>query len=89
MDASEDHADLFSTIRKYIRPNTFTVIQTGHSSHAGAAADIARTSEPRRPKKGAKKGKKKAPKKVPPPPPPPAPKAEAGEDYEYEYEDSG
>ena len=82
MDASADHADLYSTIRKYIRPNSFTVTQSA-AEESGA--------EPRMPtaqrlaKKAGKKGKK-APMKIAQPPPPPPP-PEAFDDYEYEDEE--
>ena len=82
MDASADHADLYSTIRKYIRPDSFTVTQ----SAAGGSGP-----EPRVPtaqkvtKKPGKKGKKAPMKLAQARPPPPQP--EAVEDYSYEDEE--
>ena len=85
VDASEDHADLYSAIRRYIRPNSVTVVQSGQVSRLQEAAeDSKRPTEQGPPRKKKPKGKKKATKKAPLSPPPPAPEEDTGEDYEYE-----
>ena len=87
MDASEDHTDLYSAIRRYIKPNSVTVVQSGQVSRLQeAAGDPKRPTEPGPPRKKKLKGKETTTKKAPPLPPPPA--AEEGMDEDYEYEDA-
>ena len=82
VDASADHADLYSTIRKYIRPESFTVTQ---STPGGSGPEPRVPTAQKLTKKPGKKGKKAPMKLAQPPPPPPPP--EAVEDYSYEDEE--
>ena len=85
VDAGEDHTDLYSAIRRYIRPNSVTVVHSGQVSRLQeAAGDPKRPTQPGPPRKKKAKGKKNATKKAPPPPPPPAPEEDTDEAYGYE-----
>ena len=82
MDASADHADLYSTIRKYIRPDSFTVPQTADE---GSGAEHRMPTAQRLAKKSGKKGKK-APMKIAQPPLPLPPPEVSDDDDSYEDE---
>ena len=77
VDASDQHADLYSAIRKFIRPDSFQVHHEGHHKEEKILA----VEPPAR-----KKKPKSQPRQPPPPPPPVLAASEDEEDYDYEDE---
>ncbi|EIE21583.1 hypothetical protein COCSUDRAFT_66957 [Coccomyxa subellipsoidea C-169] len=82
VDASSEHNDLYSAIRKFIRPNAFDVHHEGHhKEHKAGAVPAAEATV-------ARKKAKKMPKATPAPTKPPkAAVADDEEEYDYEEEE--
>lgn len=82
VDASSEHNDLYSAIRKFIRPNAFDVHHEGHhKEHKTGAVPAAEATV-------ARKKAKKTPKATPAPTKPPkAAVTDDEEEYDYEEEE--
>ena len=83
VDASSEHNDLYSAIRKFIRPNAFEVHHEGHHKDHKAGAVPAGEAIAR--KKAAPA--KKTPKPTPAPTKPAKPAVVDDDEKEYDYEE--
>jgi len=90
VDASLEHNDLYSAIRKFIRPDAFSVHHEGHHKDHKAAtvpAEPAAKTTARKKSGTAKAKAKPTPKPTPAPKKAAKPAAVEEDDEEYEYED--